>query len=68
MFGTDKSDRCWSVLNKVMNIRIKIETFSEEPSASQDTEIPLNHPVLLNVCHYNFVHSLSQGKFFSLYK
>jgi len=63
MFGTDKSDRRWTVLNTVMNIRIINKTFSEEPSASQDAEILLKHPVSLNVCHYNFVHSFVTESF-----
>jgi serine acetyltransferase len=63
MFGTDTSGKCRTVLNTVMNIRIKNEVFAEDPSASQDVEILLKHPVLLKVCHYNFVHSLITESF-----
>jgi hypothetical protein len=42
---------------------LQIECFSEVLLVSQDAEVLLKHPVLLNVCHYNFVHSFVTESF-----
>jgi len=45
------------------NCNLQIKCFSEEPLVSQDAVDFLKHPVLLNVCHYNFVHSFVTESF-----
>jgi hypothetical protein len=61
--GMDKSGKCWAVLNAVKNKRDKNKIFSEDSLVSQDAGVFLKHPVLPNVCHYNFVHSFVTESF-----
>ena len=57
----------WQVLgcsehgNETCELHIKYLT--QELLVSQDEEIFLKHPVLLNMCHYTFVHSISTESF-----
>jgi len=59
----------WQVLDFFENgnetSQLEIKCFSEEALVSQDAVNFLKHPVLRNVCHYNFVHSFVTATFVS---
>jgi hypothetical protein len=55
MSWINKSGNWWAGVITVTNTRIRNEILLQR--ASQDTEIVIKHPVLLNMCHHNFVHS-----------